>query len=224
MKYKYVYFDEYVDLEIDKLNLLIVENKNKYIELLTYLNNEYLGENIVIAFFNDDNEKYKSSEATSFIPNVFSFEFNNKKNTNALYKKLKNLYGLTLVEETKLVKEHLIKIMEDIAMDFEIELDIDEDIKIEDLFKLMDVRFREDYSSFFEKVLKYMKIMREICGTILFIFHNLTDYLTDDEIKMLVNDAKYQEIRILSIENCTPTANLENLSCAILDVDMCSIL
>lgn len=55
--------------------------------------------------------------------------------------------------------------------------------------------------SFSEKIIQYMKIMSELMGKKLLVFVNIRSDLEKDQIQELMENAVYNEIALLFIEN-----------------------
>lgn len=201
---------------------IICENKSKYIEIMTELENEFVGTNRGFKIYKDgeliaDNTKFL------YIKDSFSLSLNSKKNLNSLYKILKNRYFLEFKNEFENINEKLEEIIKEISMDFDIELKANAEIKIDDIFKISSLEFSDDYENYFEKLVKFIKINNELEKINIVFIKNLHSYLTNSEIIKIVNEFKYLNIMILNIEFFQYFEKSDFESNYIIDKDLCEI-
>ena len=188
-----------ISFNTNKMFNIICENKNKYIEIMTTLENEFINTKRGFKIYNDG---VLEKEETSFlyISNSFSLSLNSKKNLNALYKILKNRYYLEFKNDFIQINNKLEEIIKEISIDFDINLNVNSEVKLDDLFKIASIEFSEDYTSYFEKLIKFIKISNELEKIDVVFIKNVHSYLNDDEIIRLINEFKYLNIMIINIE------------------------
>lgn len=188
-----------ISFNTNKMFNIICENKNKYIEIMTTLENEFINTKRGFKIYNDG---VLEKEETSFlyISNSFLLSLNSKKNLNALYKILKNRYYLEFKNDFIQINNKLEEIIKEISIDFDINLNANSEVKLDDLFKIASIEFSEDYTSYFEKLIKFIKISNELEKIDVVFIKNVHSYLNDDEIIQLINEFKYLNIVIINIE------------------------
>ena len=188
-----------ISFNTNRMFNIICENKNKYIEIMTTLENEFINTKRGFKIYNDG---VLEKEDTSFlyISNSFSLSLNSKKNLNALYKILKNRYYLEFKNDFIQINNKLEEIIKEISIDFDINLNANSEVKLDDLFKIASIEFSEDYTSYFEKLIKFIKISNELEKIDVVFIKNVHSYLNDDEIIRLINEFKYLNIMIINIE------------------------
>ena len=188
-----------ISFNTNRMFNIICENKNKYIEIMTTLENEFINTKRGFKIYNDG---VLEKEETSFlyISNSFSLSLNSKKNLNALYKILKNRYYLEFKNDFIQINNKLEEIIKEISIDFDINLNANSEVKLDDLFKIASIEFSEDYTSYYEKLIKFIKISNELEKIDVVFIKNVHSYLNDDEIIRLINEFKYLNIVIINIE------------------------
>ena len=188
-----------ISFNANRMFNIICENKNKYIEIMTTLENEFINTKRGFKIYNDG---VLEKEETSFlyISNSFSLSLNSKKNLNALYIILKNRYYLEFKNDFIQINNKLEEIIKEISIDFDINLNANSEVKLDDLFKIASIEFSEDYTSYFEKLIKFIKISNELEKIDVVFIKNVHSYLNDDEIIRLINEFKYLNIMIINIE------------------------
>ena len=90
------------------------------------------------------------------------------------------------------------------------------------LLKAMDVKYEEIEEALLEHLIRYIKLVVELLGVKLIIFVNLRSYLSDLQFRKLIQEIKYQEIKVLFIENQEKVC-IEGGMRYIIDKDGCEI-
>lgn len=90
------------------------------------------------------------------------------------------------------------------------------------LLKAMDVKYEEIEEALLEHLIRYIKFVVELLGVKLIIFVNLRSYLSDRQFRKLIQEIKYQEIKVLFIENQEKVC-IEGGMRYIIDKDGCEI-
>lgn len=221
MKIKIKWFEDKINIVNGNLYTLIIENRNVLIELYECLNNEFFPKNVILPF--KDNELLNVEDTCFYINNLFDLNLNTKKNINALYKKLKGYYYSSLIVEFNEIKEKCEKIVESISLDFDIELEVGSFIKIEDLFKFMNITFKEDYENFKEKFIKYLRILNELNGYKVFFINSFHAFFSNEDIETIIKEVGYYDISLIDIENIQYFEKLDSEILKIIDKDYCQI-
>ena len=211
-----------ISFNVNKMFNIICENKNKYIEIMTTLENEFINTKRGFKIYNDG---ILEKENTSFlyISNSFSLSLNSKKNLNALYKILKNRYYLEFKNHFIQINNKLEEIIKEISIDFDINLNANAEVKLDDLFKIASIEFSEDYASYFEKLVKFIKISNELEKIDVVFIKNIHSYLNEDEIIQLIDEFKYLNIMIINIEFAQYFKSSDFEVNYIIDKDLCEI-
>lgn len=222
MKAKFLNSELMYDFDEFDLLTLVIENRTALFKYLRYLNNDFRGEESYWKIAKD-NDSIPIDEVADFIPNLFSLEINSKKNVNALYKILKKTYYEKLREEMSSLKDKVSKIIKEICLDFDLELVISNDLKEDDLFKIMDLRFEDSGLSEKEKVIKYCITINELRGVCVFFFVSLHTFFSDEDLSSMINELKYRRIKLFNLETSSILSNITRERVLIFDNDLCVI-
>ena len=76
-----------------------------------------------------------------------------------------------------------------------------DNLEIPALLKAVGIKHEEMEDDFFERIIRYVKIAVEVLSTKVFVFVNIRSYLTDEQIQELIKEIRYQEVKILFMEN-----------------------
>ncbi len=223
IKIKFDLNNEEVYLTSNKLNTLIVENKEYYRDLIKSLYFEYLqNDNSLFTFYKDDSILDFDSNI-SVIFNIFSLDLNNKKNINYLYRIIKKTYYDKLDEDINNIKQKALEIIKEISLDLNIELDMNNEIKTEDLFKMFDIKIKDNEEILLKRLINYMFVMQELQKYSIFIIIHLKEYFSDEEILDIIKECAYKDIILFDIETINETSNILKENKIIIDKDCCVI-
>ena len=215
-------FDIEIFFETPCFYSVIIENKKLNYDVCRYLYNEFCDKNEYFAFFNDD-KKLDISNESAFIYNLFSLDLNTKKNINALYKILKKTIPETLQDDIKNIRESIFEVVKKISLEFEIELNVNSEIREDDLFKIIDLRFSENDDSLLLRFKKYIETIYELINIKVFFTYRLHEYFEKDELNLLTHELFYKNISIINIEQSNNFEKTRDETFVIVDHDLCVI-
>ena len=197
--------DEILPLINIKLNVLQIENTNLFRKIVSSL---YYMANVdaLIALFKE-NELLEMDSSTLFITNLIDFDLNTKKNLNSLSKMILNTYYENINTDLEQLKLKMIEIAKKLSLELDISLDIKETIKVDDLFKVIDIKFREEYETPLKRFLNYLYVISELQGKYIFFTLHLKEYFLPEEIIVIIKELALHEIILVDIE----TQNISNL-------------
>lgn len=201
--------------------LLIIENKKLLYSFLSDLNNYCIYEEF-IKILDEKDKQLKCSDYIEFIPSLFNLDINNKKNINALLRKIKNFNFDMISFSLEKIKNELNLLFKKIKISFPIEMLSNIAISEDDLLKIINITIDDKAPSILERIMLFVKLTFELRNITIFIFYELTSFLTEKEIDLLLHDCSYLGIKIINIEN----RNIENFSFSkkmIIDDDYCLI-
>lgn len=215
------YFEINENLENNSNTLLIVENKKM---LYSMLNDLLSGNNYLEYFdiFDENLKKVKFTDVIDFIPSLLMLDINQKKNINLLIRNIKNNYFYEMHKETEYIKERITSIFNNIKLNINFDIISDVDFSEEDLMKEMNISIFDGYSTILERLTNYIKVIYELRGVKCFIFYGLLEFLDEEDLKLLLLECKYMNIKVIDIENGNNSSDFFD-SKYILDKDLCLI-
>lgn len=207
---------------LDDLSILtlVCENKGLLFDYCDYLFNEFIGKERYWKL-EIDNQVEELFDKGDFIPNYFQLDLNSKRNVNALYKILKKLYYEKLSDSIKDLKEKALSIVKEIALDFDIELSVSNEIKEDDLFKIMNLQFSDEGLSYKEKLIKYIFITNELRGVNIFFVVDFHRYFSDGEANEILKELSYRKIKLVNLEHDQSFAKYDDEFLLLVDQDLC---
>lgn len=214
-----------VDINIDSSVFIdiVIENKIMLYDFLRYCYYLFNGKHNYI-FLHNDGETLDNERSIHFVHNLLNLDLNSKKNINSLYKILKLKYYEELKESISSLTDKARQIIDNISLDFDVELYSSSEIKEDDIFKAFDLKFLEsEETALKEKLIKYCKLIFELQRIDIFIFNGLHQYLQDDEISSLYYELSYHGIKIINIESVDNFQSNNYSQKYIIDKELCLI-
>lgn len=219
IKIKFQLSDNLYNLEPGTFYNIIIENKEIYRRTALFLFLEFNTDG-PISFFNDATS-IDAEDICYPMMNVLDLDLNTKKNLNALTKLLKKTYYDSLKDDITNLKEKIINIVKTIALELDINLIASDDIKTDDLFKIMDIRFNDEKETYLEQLINYIFVINELQKKNVFITVHLLEYLEEEDIEMLIKELSYKEIILINIETNQLNKKFASEKTFIIDKDCC---
>ncbi|MDO5564492.1 MAG: type II-A CRISPR-associated protein Csn2 [Eubacteriales bacterium] len=221
MKLVYVGQDINIALIENKANVISIETPKLFSEIIFNLINQTQGKpgNFILS----DIEKELSIEKNiDFVSNPFLSNINDKKVINNLYSYLsiyaqENLYKETM-DLNRLIVEYLDKILNFSPYNTEYNTEID----ISALFKIYGLKIESNCETLTESIINYIKAMHNVCHINIFVFLNLKQYISEEDLCGIYKCVFYEKIHIIILQGQYSKKN-ENESHLIIDKDLCII-
>lgn len=202
---------------------LIIENPSLYYAFNRYLFDGF-PDHLSYIGLQKDGKPLKIEDYAEYIDSFYSINLNSKSNLNALYKLLKKTYFDQLSDGVEELQKQLDKICSEIALDFDVELVTDGNLRIEDVFKMGNIQFSQnDDNSLLDTLVTYLKLVNELRGCDLIFTNHLYDYLEQENIEKLFSEASYRGISIINLERVEPVEVNKIAKTVIIDTDLCSL-
>lgn len=215
-------FNSPIEFEENTLNLLIIENKEYCQKIITELIDQIDGKDGDFLLFSGYKE-LKFLKSAEIITDLFHLNVNQTKFLTKLYGEIKTRF-LQKEDFDKFsnLSSSILRFLDIVAEDFEYQITYESDVDIAALLKVQGVKFILDGKTLLEKLLDYMKILRDFYGIKLFIIPNLKSTLSENEFNNFKSYIFYNKIDVLIIETVfTPPKNNEKIK--IIDKDLCII-
>ena len=216
------YFDNSFELKSEVINTLLIENRELFISFIKQLYNEMLTEEGKI-ILQDDLKELSFKKYAELIIDPFALDPNNAKNLKKLYEKIIENSSNEEIYEKKLVFENALKdYVEEIVFLSDYEL-IYDNLDYQNIFKAVNLHIDTETKNLASMIIDYMRISSDLSGTKLFIFVNLDNFLTDEDLIELQNFISYNNIIVFCLQNQLKRELIKNENLRIIDEDLCEI-
>lgn len=224
MKIIHPIFQEPIVLEDDKVCVIQIENKRCYRELLCeifYQSNHTLEGRFLVT---EEAKSFDLGKDVHIITDILSIDSNQRKIISKLYQRLEataeeNDFYL----ETQEVLSKIQKFISLLTDNETVALNFKEEVSLQDLFKIADVKIESENSRLLEKLLDYLGIVQEFLKPKCIIVMGLKQFFEKEELEEIYKFAVYQEIQLVLIENVRDVENYEREEKVIIDEDLCEI-
>ena len=209
--------------EENKVNLLVVENKKKFVEFIQEIIKQINGNEGKFSLF-DKNTELKIHNKVEIIKDIFDLDINNKKILNKIYHELEELsIDSEFLLETKNMESNLLKYIYYLIEKYDYPLEIVEGLDLKEIFKLLSVELSLCFSNKVEEILEYIDLVSRILKKEIFVLVNLHIFLEKDDIVALCRECFYKKIKLLFVENQKPDIINNEERLFIIDNDLCEI-
>lgn len=104
-----------------------------------------------------------------------------------------------------------------------IALDFKDEISLQDLFKIADLKIECENIKLLEKLLDYLEVVQEFLKPKCIIIMGLKQFFEKDELEEIYKFVIYQGIRLVLIENAIDKESYDFEKKLIVDMDLCEI-
>lgn len=201
--------------------MIVIENKKMFRTVILDIYNQISGKcgGLVLSY---NNRELKFSKHVDIINDYININLNDKKVLNKLYNLLKNK-ALEDYDSYCSMLEYLTEYIQELLFDEEFDLVQLNTIDPIDIFKGVSIEIDQSNKSISEKFLEYIIISEKFMDTKLFVFVNLREFFSDEEVvqiynRLLLNKTKFVilQSKVMNHIDCRETSY-------IFDEDYCEI-
>lgn len=163
------------------------------------------------------------SKVADIIVNPLAVDINDKKVLNKLYLLMNDMaFSEDIYMQTQQIMQCIYEYILDMEQRSDYVLSIDETIDINMLLKAAGVKFEVYEEDFVDTLSRYIQLASKLLHIKLFVFINLRSFLNEKQLTSLIQDAMYQNVELIMIENQQRTC-VDNMKSYIIDKDNCFI-
>lgn len=207
---------------IDSTNnyLIVIQNKKILYKILSDLGTGSSIDGFVKIY--DNEKRVNFSDYIEFIPSLINIDVNNKKNINALLRYFKVNFANVLENYSNKINNLMSEVLKIINVESPVLVDSNKAFTEEELVKALNITINESSSSLLEKISQYIDFICELRGIKKIIFYELSTFLEENELQILIKNVNYKGISIINIESHND--NIKGFDHKkILDYDCCLI-
>ncbi len=222
MKMVSTFFNSQIEFEENCLQSLVLENQKTFLDFITDLQEQIEGvegETVL----SENATPVAMSARVCLVTNFVPFILSTKEILVALVKRLEKI--MVKSDRYDRLNETLVqikRIISDCALELPHEIEL-EKLTASSLLKACGITLVEDDMFLHEKIVVYMKLVRELLGERLFVFVNLRSYLDDVSMGKLVEDIFGNKFQVLLIES-TERKLLHGERRLLVDANFCEII
>ena len=211
-------------LEDNLIHTIVFENKKYYRENILELIRQHKG--YEGSFILSTNNKEVSFDKNSyFISDLFNIDINNKKIITKVYGELLKIVTDDIVEYNK-ITSYIREYFETLVFNNNLDLEYNDEIEANSLLKLADFKIQFEESNYLEKLIKFLKVLVELCSIKVIFIAGLYRVFSVEEVEKIYKEVCLNKINIINIES--EYQNIKKSDCYneivyIFDQDNCEI-
>ena len=211
-------------LEDNLIYTIVFENKKYYRENILELIRQHKG--YEGRFILSNNNKELSFDKNSyFISDLFNIDINNKKIITKIYGELLKVVTDDIAEYNK-ITSYIREYFETLVFNNNLDLEYNDEIEANSLLKLGDFKIQFEESDYLEKLIKFLKVLVELCNIKIIFVVGLCRVFSVEEVEKIFKEVCLNKINIINIES--EYQNIKKSDCYnelvyIFDQDNCEI-
>ena len=213
-----------IEIEDNIIYTLVFENKKYYRENIIELINQHKSKEGSFILSND-NKEISFDKNSYIITDIFSIDINNKKILTKIYSSLLK----EIVEDISSYNELSTNIrvyFETLVFNNNLDLEYNDEIEANLLLKLGDFKIQFEESNYLEKLIKFLKVLVELCNIKVIFIIGLYRVFSVKEVEKIYKEVCLNKINIINIES--EQQNIKKSDCYnelvyIFDKDNCEI-
>jgi len=184
MMLAYPLLNEPCVLQKDAMNTLILENVTQYRQAVERL---ILKKESEIAFF--EKEEEIEQKKILVIHDYFYLDLNERKFLNRIYANLtEEAKSAETMLKTFAMQNALTQYLNELMLQTEYDLEMDEEINLQELFKAAGIHIRQEGQDLTEKLSDYIRIYGQVFFSRVVVFVGLWEICTQEEVQRIVKD------------------------------------
>ena len=186
-------------LEDNLIHTIVFENKKYYRENILELIRQHKG--YEGSFILSNNNKEVSFDKNSyFISDLFNIDINNKKIITKIYGELLKVITDDIAEYNK-ITSYIREYFETLVFNNNLDLEYNDEVEVNSLLKLGDFKIQFEESNYLEKLIKFLKVLVELCNIKDIFIVGLYRVFSVEEVKKIYKEVCLNKINIINIES-----------------------
>lgn len=211
-------------LEDNLIHTIIFENKKYYRENILELIKQHKG-NEGSFILTNNNKEVSFDKNSYFISDLFNIDMNNKKIITKIYGELLKIVTDDIAEYNK-ITSNIREYFETLVFNNNLDLEYNDEIEANALLKLGDFKIQFEESNYLEKLIKFLKVLVELCNIKVIFIVGLYRVFSVKEVEKIYKEVCLNKINIINIES--EQQNIKKGDCYneivyIFDEDNCEI-
>lgn len=211
-------------LEDNLIHTIILENKKYYRENILELIRQHKGYegNFILS---NNNKEVSFDKNSYFISDLFNIDINNKKIISKVYGELLKIVVDDIAEYNK-ITSYIREYFETLVFNNNLDLEYNDEVEANSLLKLGDFKIQFEESNYLEKLIKFLKVLVELCNIKVIFIVGLYRVFSVEEVEKIYKEVCLNKINIINIES--EYQNIKKSDCYnekvyIFDQDNCEI-
>lgn len=221
MKLMHSEYDFSLEIQENRVNVLVIENRALLAEIVQELVGQCDGAEgrFILA---EGNKVLAFNKSVNLLMDIFTMNCNEKKIITKLHQEIEELSLENLVQESMEIKTAVLCYLGKLCDQTSYHLEYVQNFMPSAIMKMADLKFCTEATSLLEKIIEYLEVVNKVFKYHVNIFVNLKLFLTEEEIRSLYEYVFYHKINLVLVE-ARMDEKIEDEQVTIIDVDKCII-
>jgi len=181
------------------IHTIVFENKAYYRENILELIRQHKGYegNFILS---NNNKEVSFDKNSYFISDLFNIDINNKKIITKVYGELLKIVTDDIAEYNK-ITSYIREYFETFVFNNNLDLEYNDEIEANSLLKLGDFKIQFEESDYLEKLIKFLKVLVELCNIKVIFTVGLYRVFSVKEVEKIYKEVCLNKINIINIES-----------------------
>ena len=186
-------------LKDNLIHTIVFENKKYYRENILELIRQHKGYegNFILS---NNNKEVSFDKNSYFISDLFNIDINNKKIITKVYGELLKIVTDDIVGYNK-ITSYIREYFETLVFNYNLDLEYNDKIEANLLLKLGDFKIQFEESDYLEKLIKFLKVLVELCNIKVVFIVGLYRVFSLEEVEKIYKEVCLNKINIINIES-----------------------
>ncbi len=191
-----------IEFKENRIETIVIEKPEIFSKLILQLKAHINNKEDFGWVLSENNNLLEMAKNCEIVMDPFAIDVNNKKLQNALLEKLETeISGTENLLEWNNLCGKIIQTLDIFLSQIDYQVSYSCDLLIKDFLKLMKVRFQEDNVDFFDKLLDFLSLERDVLNIKVFIMINLKSFLSLEQLNYLYQQSCYKKFQLLLLES-----------------------
>ncbi|MDR2636310.1 MAG: type II-A CRISPR-associated protein Csn2 [Mycoplasmataceae bacterium] len=187
-----------IEISCDIINTIYFDECNIFYQFITDLQNDEIANEKF--YISSDYTHVKTTTILECVVNLFSIEMNDKKIITGFYKKIvkQSEDDSKTIKDIQSLNTQLSYIVKNVTSNCNMPLIFDEELTLQHLLKITDLRFNFKDINFLVKLTNYIELLLEFTSIKILILPFLNNLLTEEELDTLISFTKNKNFFIIT--------------------------
>ncbi len=217
------YLSQNLSLSRDSLCYLTIENQNMYRSFLLGIQRQQKEEEEGYLLVYRDEKEVKVNKEVCLLTDILNFEFDEKKAALAIQKDVGTKVDRQKFEKYELLLNAISDFIDEVSYDYQLPLTYDSEMTLPAFLKAFSLNVDSSSDSFLSMLVQKIKILTFVFHYSIFIFVNLCDFLSKEELIFFKKEMNLLEVDFLIISSHLPNYRINHEQIIRIDSDLCEL-
>lgn len=210
-----------IDILENNVPLICVESPQIMSQMILELKQQIQGN--MGSFVLSENGEIPFAKNVELILDPWNVDMNSKKIKTRLFQLVRDSVEEKLYDDFLELRGNLFSFAEKVLQENPYQISYNTEVDVSSIVKNIDFFVEADAGNLLESLVEYLKLSAQLCGVKIFFLVNISAFLTEEEVKLLLQEAFLNKIYLIFIEQSMPESISMYKKVMIIDKEGCII-